>query len=562
MNEYNKILKKYFGYSSLKEEQYTVIDNIINKKRDVCAILATGFGKSICYQLPVLISKKSVIVICPLIALMKEQGDEMITKGIPVCVFNGDTSKEDIELYENELFAGEHKLIYMTPEYFIKSKKLVKKLEKVDNLCMICVDEAHAVSTWGLDFRPSYTQLNIIKEWVNVPILTLTATASAKVREDIQNILNMDNPLELIGNFDRPNLFIKILPKKNNIIDDISDLLKKYKDDYVIIYCKTRDETEKVAQLINAEGIECYAYHAGLKTSMRNDTQQNFNDGTYKCIVATIAFGMGINIPNVRLVIHYNCPKNIESYYQEIGRAGRDGKPSECYLFYSNKDFVVNRYFLKSIQNPVYKNYQEEQVRFIEKYIYTDECRRKIILKNFNQEVENCTNCDNCLRNKQDIKKVEYSRQLYLFLGLLKRINDKFGMTTIINILIGKGNIKDVLKTNVEFGEGINYGNLEWWKSFTRTLINEDLIKENQVTGFFGSTISLTTKGVKLINSLKNKYKNFEDLEKEKSNISDCYLSEIIFTKEIKKSKTTKDKIKVIKKTTVIKNKNIVIEED
>lgn len=555
MDDYNAILKKYYGYDSLKTEQYKIIDTVLNKKRDVCAILATGFGKSICYQLPVLISKKSVVVICPLIALMKEQCEEMEKKGIPVCVFNGDTTKKEIELYEEQLCAGEYKVIYMTPEYFIKSKKLIKKLEKVENLCMVCIDEAHAVSTWGLDFRPSYTKLDIIKEWVNVPILTLTATASSKVRDDIQNILNMDNPLELIGNFDRPNLFIKILPKKKDIVEDIGELLKKYKNEYIIIYCKTRDETEKTAELINKSGIECFAYHAGLNTNTRNDTQQNFNDGTYKCIVATIAFGMGINIPNVRLVIHYNCPKNIESYYQEIGRAGRDGKPSECYLFYSNKDFVVNRYFLKSIQNPVYKNYQEEQVRFIEKYIYTTECRRKLILQNFNQEIENCTNCDNCLKNKKDVVRVEYSRQLYLFLGLLKRINDKFGNTTIINILLGKGSIKDILKTNAEFGEGLEYGNLEWWKIFTRTLINEELIKENQVTGFFGSTLCLTTKGLKLINLLKNKYKNFEDLQKEKNNISDCYLTEIVYTKEPKK---TKEKIKVVK---AVNKKNLIIED-
>jgi Werner syndrome ATP-dependent helicase len=555
MDDYNAILKKYYGYDSLKIEQYKIIDTVLNKKRDVCAILATGFGKSICYQLPVLISKKSVVVICPLIALMKEQCEEMEKKGIPVCVFNGDTTKNEIEEYEEQLYAGEYKVIYMTPEYFIKSKKMIKKLEKVDNLCMICIDEAHAVSTWGLDFRPSYTKLDIIKEWVNVPILTLTATASSKVRDDIQNILNMENPLELIGNFDRPNLFIKILPKKNDIIEDIGELLKKYKNEYVIIYCKTRDETEKIADIINKSGIECFAYHAGLNSNTRNDTQQNFNDGTYKCIVATIAFGMGINIPNVRLVIHYNCPKNIESYYQEIGRAGRDGKPSECYLFYSNKDFVVNRYFLKSIQNPVYKNYQEEQVRFIEKYIYTTECRRKIILLNFNQEIENCTNCDNCLKNKKDIVKVEYSRQLYLFLGLLKRINDKFGLTTIINILLGKGSIKDILKTNVEFSEGLTFGNLEWWKIFTRTLINEELIKENQVTGFFGSTLCLTTKGLKLINLLKNKYKNFEDLQKEKNNISDCYLTEIVCTKEPKK---TKEKVKVVK---AVNKKNLILED-
>ena len=553
----NTLLKKYFGYNALKDEQQKIINTIITDRKDVSAVLATGFGKSICYQLPVLIAKKSVIVICPLIALMNEQYDFLKEKGIPVCIFNGDTPKKDKEVNEYELLKGNYKLIYMTPEYFVKSETFIKKLYDKNNLLMVCIDEAHAVSTWGLDFRPSYTKLGVIKEWVDVPILTLTATASTKVKDDIRSILKLDNPLELIGNFDRPNLFIKVLPRKDgkNIMEDLGPLLKKYKNDYIIIYCKTRDETEKVAEIINNYGISCFAYHAGLNTDVRNDTQQNFNVGIYKCIVATIAFGMGINIPNVRLVIHYNCPKNMESYYQEIGRAGRDGLPSECYLFYSNKDFLVNRYFLKSMTNLEYKAYQEEQIRNIEKYIYTTDCRRKHILKSFNQTVLSCSNCDNCLKNQSTntngVKK-NYTKQTYLLLSLIRRINDKFGVGTVISVLLGKNKVKDYLKSFDEFNKGIAFGKEDWWKLFVRTLINNDLIIEKQVSGAYGSTIGLTSNGLELINSLKQVYDSFDaiknvDAIKNIDAIKNDVISKCIFdcvgNHDSKSSKSSKSRI-------------------
>jgi ATP-dependent DNA helicase RecQ len=308
---------------------------------------------------------------------------------------------------------------------------------------MVCIDEAHEISTWGLDFRSSYTKLNVIREWIpDIPILTLTATASTKVREDISNILSLSDPELIIGNFDRPNLLIRVLPRCDDVVTNILNLLYKYKDEYAIIYCKTRDETDLITQKISAIGIKCDSYHAGMSDKARAKSQQDFIDGTTKCIVATIAFGMGINITSVRLVVHFNCPKNIESYYQEIGRAGRDGNPSECVLFFSLKDFKTNRYFLQSISNPIQKVYQEDQIKQIEKYVYSNECRRKIILQNFGQYINSCTNCDNCLNSinnkKKNIIYFDYTKPVYLIFNVLSKINDKFGSGMIINILLGK----------------------------------------------------------------------------------------------------------------------------
>jgi RecQ family ATP-dependent DNA helicase len=551
---YNTILKKYWGYESLKKEQFNIISNVLDGK-DVCAILATGFGKSICYQLPTLITKKCVIVISPLIALMLEQSEEMKKRNIPVCVFNSTTNFRDKENEKINLIKGNYKLIYMTPEYLLNSEDFLTKLAKNDNLAMVCIDEAHAVSTWGLDFRSSYTKLNVIREWVSeIPILTLTATASTKVKEDILKILNLQNPYEVIGNFDRPNLSIQVFPRQDDIISNIGMLLNKYKNEYIIIYCKTRDETDNLAETINNYGIKCQSYHAGINDKVRSEIQQEFIDGKYKCIIATIAFGMGINIPNVRLVIHYNCPKNMESYYQEIGRAGRDGKPSECFLFYSKKDFILNRLFLKTITNDEHRNYQENQIRLIEKYVYATECRRKLLLINFGQQITSCVNCDNCLKklnNNTKVNLTDYTKETYIFLNLIYKLNDKFGSGMLINILLGKqSKIKLYMCNYEEFGLGLTFGSEVWWKEFVRTLINNDYLIETQIKGRFGSTLSLTNKGKTLRKKLLEKYPDFEDI------IDDDNDDKILFTTIINNTKTKS----TTKSTTKSKTKPKILE--
>ena len=529
LSEYNKLLKKFWGYDGLKPTQFEVIRKVLIDKSDVCAILATGFGKSICYQLPHLITGKSVIVVSPLIALMLEQGLEMEKRNIPVAVFNSDTSKKRKEEIKKEILSGKNKLIYMTPEYLLTAEDFIKELDSNDNLVMVCIDEAHAVSTWGLDFRPGYTKLGVIRSWVpSIPILTLTATASTKVREDIVSILKLSNQQPIIGNFDRPNLLIRVEPRHDDIMLNISALLNKYANEYIIIYCKTKDETDELADKINTIlGIKCGSYHAGKSDLDRQLVQQDFIDGEIKCITATIAFGMGINIPNVRLVVHYNCPKNVESYYQEIGRAGRDGKNSECVLFYSTKDFKINRFFLKSIQNPAQHLYQEKQIKCIEKYVYSMDCRRKVILENFGQYIESCTNCDNCLkkiRKEKTVELVDYTIQTYMVLNILSKINDKFGLGMTVYILLGKkSKTKDWMESYPEFGSGLNYGGEDWWKTLIRHMINNDLIQENQVKGAFYSTMGLTTSGAKLRSKIINKFPNYNllSLTKAQSDILD-----------------------------------------
>ena len=531
LKKYNKILKKYWNYPSLKPEQYRIISTIIDG-RDVCAVLATGFGKSICYQLPTLICKKCVIVVSPLIALMHEQSIEMKTRDIPVAVFNSSiTETEKEEIKKDIIDNSKYVLIYMTPEYVLHSKLFLKNLVLTDNLALVCVDEAHAVSTWGLDFRASYTKLNVIREWIpSIPILTLTATASTKVKVDIKNILLIKDPYEVIGNFDRPNLFITVKQRSTEMRDNIGALLTKYQKEYIIIYCKTRVETEELAIEINKFGLKCEAYHAGIIDKKRNDIHKRFIDGINKCIIATIAFGMGINIPNVRLVIHYNCPKNMESYYQEIGRAGRDGLYAECCLFYSTKDFVVNRLFLRSITDIQHKTYQEDQIRLIEKYVYSTECRRKSLLKSFGQNVESCVSCDNCLSTSKNIK-IDYSKQLHVLLKTLYKIDDKFGCGMLINVLLGNSKkVKEYMTNFEEFGSGFSFGNENWWKSFVRLCINNDYVEETQIKGSFGSTLCLKTDGLTMLKKLNKLTLTDDDSKSSKSSKSS---SKIMFDKII-----------------------------
>lgn len=582
MIEYNKLLFEYWGYSGLKPTQFEIIKKIVEESKDVCAILATGFGKSICYQLPFIITqieeeKKNVAVICPLIALMVEQAQEMEKKGIPVAVFNSETTSKKKEQEKAEILGGNCKLIFMTPEFFIKSYDFIQEIRK--NLLMVCIDEAHAVSTWGLDFRPGYTELGVIREWIpEIPILTLTATASTKVREDIYRILKLDEPELVIGNFDRPNLLIKVLPRTPSILDAICDLLNKYPNQYAIIYCKTRDDTDLVADQLRELGFGVESYHAGMGDKTKKQVQQDFIDGKVKIMCATIAFGMGINIPGVRLVIHYNCPKNIESYYQEIGRAGRDGKPAECVLFYSSKDFQVNRFLIKDMKNLQQKMYQEDQIRQIEKYVWASCCRRKVILANFGQVIESCVNCDNCLKKKSSKQttnnmdnetnfnsdETDYTCPIYLLLNVLYKLNGKFGFGMCINVLLAKqSKVKEWMIEWAEYGSGLSFGKDDWWKQLVRYLINDDLVIETQVQGSFFSTMDLTLKGKNLRTKLLAKYPKYIDLAKDSTTDSKSYVSnykiaypEIKIIKSTTKSTKSTNSNKSIKSTNSNKSTN------
>jgi Werner syndrome ATP-dependent helicase len=519
---YNKLLKKYFGYDELKKQQIDIIDQIVHCKKDVCAVLATGFGKSICFQIPFLAMDKCIIVISPLIALIEDQRKHMEKLGIPVCSMDSTNLNKEEDQFD--ILDGQNKIIYITPETLLTQEHFIRKLFNIDRLGLVAVDEAHCVSSWGLDFRTAYTKLHVIKGWApSVPILAVTATATEKVQKDIYKFLNLQNPYHIVGSFYRDNLNLNVRLKTEDINTDIVDLVKSFNGKYVIVYCKTRDDTIKVAKLIDDSGISCYAYHAGQKSSDRTKYQTEFMEGTIKCIVATIAFGMGINVPNIRYVVHYSSPKNIESYYQEVGRAGRDGKKSDCYLFYSNKDFVVNKIFLQKIKNQSFKTYQEGQVQQMEKYIYQTQCRWKTLLEHFDEDIDDCGHCDNCCKST-NVESRDFTEQAKLIIQVIKYINGKYGSGTIINILRGSDNKKlsPHLKKWSVFGKGKEYSD-KYWKALLRMMINVEFIKEKSVTGGFGSVIEHTNEGLKWYNDdttlkleLTEDFKNVENRQKNK----------------------------------------------
>ena len=501
--QYDTVLNDFFGYNALKDEQYDIIDTILNDKKDVLAILPTGFGKSICYQLPYLISKKNVIIVSPLIALMKDQKDQLDKLGIENCVFNSDNSDKIKD--KNDILKGNAKIIFITPEYLVYCESFFKSLDKNKSIACIAIDEAHCCSSWG-DFRPSYSKLGLIRQWISpeIPILSLTATATQKVQQDICKILCLNNPKNIIGNFDRPNLEI-IIKNKISIDRDIGPIVKANSESYVIIYCKTQKETDEVAETIKQKyHISCFSYHAGIDAEERTLVQNAFTNGEFKCIVATIAFGMGINIPNVRIVIHYGCSKNMETYYQEIGRAGRDGKPSKCYLYYSAKDFQLNRIFLEKINDPKLKLYQERQNIAIEQFVNSRFCRRKLLLQHFGQTYNknNCNSCDNCIKNDK-IVKIDCTEESTYLLSLLQSIHPRtYGPSTIISILNGltlKPHQQMLLKSPF-----YNCCYKKNWKEIIAILLNKKYITNIALPNSYGGfVIDITPNGViwlKLIN--------------------------------------------------------------
>ena len=497
MSYENKRLEEYleesFGYKEFRDKQKEIIERILEGK-DVNAVMATGHGKSICYQLPGKITGKPVIVISPLLSLMEDQRIKMGEVGIKACCYN--SLLKNREKTKEEIIKGEYVVIYMTPEIITSkgTRELLEKLEKDKGITLIAIDEAHCVSLWGNGFRENYLQLGSLKDWLpNVPILTLTATATSKVQDDISNILKLKDPIKIKTTTDRPNLSYYVHQKTT----PVQDLKKLINNDSIIIYCQKRKQTEDLSDLLLSFNIKSRPYHAGLHNNIRNQYHNEFINNTVTCIVATISFGMGIDKSNIRKIIHYGCPKDIESYYQEIGRAGRDGNPSECHVFFSQSDFSLNRYFLKDIIDPNLFSYKENMVVIMERFLYITSCRRRFLLNYFNDSSSSspspcCDNCSSSLPSSFDI-----GPHVHDFLSLVSLFSGKYGRLTFINTIRGSNNSKipSFLKTCKYFSSGSDLS-LDWWKFSVQFLLNSNLLSEKSISGRFGSTLSISSSGL------------------------------------------------------------------
>ncbi|MFW6233316.1 MAG: RecQ family ATP-dependent DNA helicase [Nanoarchaeota archaeon] len=399
------LLKQYFGYDDFRPLQKEVIQNIL-QKRDSFVLMPTGGGKSLCYQIPALNFDGLTLVISPLISLMKDQVDSLKTNGINAEYINSSLSQHEIIEIKNKIYKKEVKILYIAPERFaLESFRNFLLTLEID---LIAIDEAHCISEWGHDFRPDYGNLKLLKTIFPItPVIALTATATKRVREDIINQLSLDNPKKFISSFNRENLNLIVMRKKNTF-SKILNLIEKHKNEPSIIYCFSRKDTERIANELRENGYKALPYHAGLSNEIRKQNQDLFIKDKINIIVATIAFGMGIDKPDVRLIIHHTFSKSIEGYYQEIGRAGRDGLSSDCVLFYSRGDRRKHNFFIDQIQEETTKNNAISKLNKIMDYCEKKSCRRKEILEYFGEvySKDNCNACDVCLEPEQEKEKM------------------------------------------------------------------------------------------------------------------------------------------------------------
>ena len=503
-------LKKYFGFDTFKGNQEAIIRSLL-EGNDTFVLMPTGGGKSLCYQLPSLLMEGTAIVISPLIALMKNQVDAMrnFSEEDGVAHFiNSSLSKSAIDQVKSDISSGKTKLLYVAPESLTKEEN-VDFLKHV-KISFYAIDEAHCISEWGHDFRPEYRRIRpIINEIGKAPVIALTATATPKVKMDIQKNLGMTEAKEFKSSFNRPNLYYEVRLKTNNIDRDIIKFIKQNPDKSGIIYCLSRKKVEELAEILVANGIKARPYHAGMDAATRNTNQDDFLKENIDVIVATIAFGMGIDKPDVRYVLHYDIPKSLEGYYQETGRAGRDGGEGQCIAFYSNKDLQKLEKFMQG--KPVSEQEIGKQL-LLETAAYAESslCRRKILMHYFGEEYteDNCGNCDNCLNPK---KQVEAQELLCAVIETIVAVKENFKQDYIIDVLLGKETSEVLAHKHDElevFGSGMGEEERLWNSVIRQALIAGYLVKDVENYGL----LKVTPSGHKFLKNPKS-FKIVEDTD-------------------------------------------------
>ncbi len=494
-------LKKYFGFESFKGEQRDIVKSVLDKK-NTFVIMPTGGGKSLCYQLPAMMMEGTAIIISPLIALMKNQVDSIrgYSQEDNIASFlNSSLNKSQMAEVKNEIASGKTKMLFIAPETLTKDENI--EFFQKSNISFVAVDEAHCISEWGHDFRPEYRRIRTMISAIsdNIPIIALTATATPKVQTDIVKSLEMEDPNIFISSFNRDNLYYEIRPKvnKDHTIKSIIQFIKTSKGKSGIIYVQSRKSTEEIAKVLNVNGIKAAAYHAGLDAKTRTNVQDDFLMEEVEVIVATIAFGMGIDKPDVRFVIHYDIPKSIENYYQETGRGGRDGLSGNCLAFYSYKDILKLEKFLRDkpvAERELSAQLMEEVIAYAE----TSTCRRKFLLHYFGEEYsyEQCSNmCDNCKYPKQ---KEEVKDQMQLALKVVAQLNENYTVKILVEFITGKMSkeMKDFKFDKLPlFGSGAEKGELFWHTIFRQAILFNLLYKEIEQYGI----LKLTDDGHKFI---------------------------------------------------------------
>jgi len=485
-------LKQRFGFDTFRPGQQEIVHDIL-RDRDVLAIMPTGGGKSLCFQLPALLRRGVCIVISPLIALMQDQVRLLQDNGIEATFINSSLERAEVTRRLARLDRGELKLLYVAPERLLQSEfegDVMPRLHASHGITSLVVDEAHCVSDWGHDFRPEYRQLHRLRtQFPDVPIAAFTATATERVRQDIVQQLALREVRIHVASFNRPNLYYAVRPKARTTYDEVLDQARR-QGGSGIVYCLSRKRVDEVAERLRADGIRALPYHAGLESNTRRDNQEAFIRDDAQVIVATIAFGMGINKPDVRWVVHYDLPKSLEGYYQESGRAGRDGEPARCILYFGAGDIRTAEFIIDQKVDPVSleplvdeQRIARQQLRQVLSYAESGECRRVVQLRHFGEAFAGkCGACDNCLEPRTSIDRTTEAKQFLSCIARLAQRRERYGIAYVIEILRGAETQRIISRDHGSlsvYGIGKELG-LQEWRDVARALLHQGLMTQSQ----------------------------------------------------------------------------------